>query len=413
MEPRRRLEDWHHMLAMCLVMAVVAGGLAYLFLHIDFIPNPASVERGLIDSFIQLLFAIASVFFAVIVTVFAYALLFFRRQRGDDSDARPIRGKASLELSWTFIPLIIVIVLSFHGAKVLDKMSASNHSHSTAQSVYSLGAFVPGELATSNTSEKELVVNITAAAAMFLAAKGAPPAATLLFTLLGGGCVAAAANTFNSYLDRDIDALMARTRHRLLPSGRVRPNHALAFGTSIGLIGVLILSGFVNWAAAMLAVVALVYYILPYTLWLKRRTYWSAIIGSGIGAIPPLIGWAAVTHRIELTPFLLSAIIILWTLPHFWTLAIFRRSDYEQAGLRILPEKGVASWIIACSSLLVATTLFLVPAADLGLFYLGTACFLGVGFLYLALRMNHGEPLRTAWHLYGYSIFTYRSCSGQ
>lgn len=246
---------------------------------------------------------------------------------------------------------------------------------------------------------------ITAAAAMFLAAGGAPPVSTLLLTLLGGGYVAASANTFNSYLDRDIDALMARTRHRPLPSDLVKPNQALAFGVGIGLIGVLILSEFVNWAAAMLAVIALVYYILPYTLWLKRRTYFSAIIGSGIGAIPPLIGWTAVTHRIELTPFLLAAIIILWTLPHFWTLAIFRRDDYAQAGLRILPEKGVAAWIIACSLLLVATTLLLVPAADLGPFYAGTACVLGAGFLYLALRMNHGEPLRTAWHLYGYSIF--------
>lgn len=162
MEPRRRLEDWHHMLAMCLIMAVVGGGLAYLFLHIDFIPNPASKERGLIDNFIQLLFAIASVFFAVIVTVFTYALLFFRRQPGDNSDARPIRGKTPLELTWTFIPLIIVIVLSVHGAKVLDEMSASIHVHGTSQTVYSLGAFVPGALSTSNTSEKELVVNVTA-----------------------------------------------------------------------------------------------------------------------------------------------------------------------------------------------------------------------------------------------------------
>jgi protoheme IX farnesyltransferase len=217
--------------------------------------------------------------------------------------------------------------------------------------------------------------------------------------------VAAAANTFNSYLDRDIDALMARTRHRPLPSGKLRPNHALAFGVSIGLVGVAILGGLVSWVAAMLAVVALVYYVLPYTLWLKRRTYWSVIIGSGIGAIPPLIGWAAVSHRIELTPFLLSAIIILWTIPHFWTLAICRRDDYEQAGLRILPEKRVASWIIACSSLLVATSLLLVPVADLGLSYMGTAGLLGAGFLYLALRMNDGGPLLRAWHLYGYSIF--------
>lgn len=246
---------------------------------------------------------------------------------------------------------------------------------------------------------------ITAAAAMFLAARGIPPTSTLIFTLIGGACVAAAANTFNSYLDRDIDALMARTCHRPLPSGKLKPNHALSFGIGIGLIGLFILSRFVNWAAAMLAVIALAYYIFPYTLYLKRRTCLSAVIGSGVGALPPLIGWAAVTQRIELTPFLLSCIIILWTLPHFWTLAVFRRDDYEQAGLRVLPEKGVSTWIIVCSLLLVAATLLLVKVADLGLFYLGAACLLGAGFLSLALRMNHVEPLRTAWHLYRYSIF--------
>jgi protoheme IX farnesyltransferase len=165
------------------------------------------------------------------------------------------------------------------------------------------------------------------------------------------------------------------------------------------------LSGLVNRAAAVLAVIALVYYVLPYTLWLKRRTYWSVIIGSGIGAMTPLIGWVAVTNRIEPAPFLLSAIIILWTLPHFWTLAVFRQNDYEQAGLSVLPPKGVAAWIIACSFSLVAVTLLLAPAADLGLFYLVTALVLGAGFLYLALRMNRREPLRTAWRLYGYSIF--------
>ncbi len=152
------------MLAMCLVMALIAGGLAYLFLHLDLIPNPASEERGLIDHFIQVLFAVASVFFAIIVTVFGYALLFFRRQPGDESDARPMRGNAPLELTWTIIPLIVVVVLSFYGARVLDKMTATNPVYSTTQSVYSLGVFVPREIpASGNTSqEPELVVNVTA-----------------------------------------------------------------------------------------------------------------------------------------------------------------------------------------------------------------------------------------------------------
>jgi len=162
MDPGRRSQDWQHMLAMFLFMIVIAGGLVYLFLHTDFVPNAGSAERELIDGFIKVLFAIAAVFFAVIITVLGYALLFFRRQKGDESDARPIRGNTALEITWTVIPLIIVIALSIHGATVLDKMMASVPAGST-QSVYSLGVFVPSETpASSSSTEPELVVNVTA-----------------------------------------------------------------------------------------------------------------------------------------------------------------------------------------------------------------------------------------------------------
>jgi len=149
---------------------------------------------------------------------------------------------------------------------------------------------------------------------------------------------------------------------------------------------------------------ALVYYVIPYTLWLKRRTYWSAIVGSGIGALPPLIGWAAVSSNIVLTPFLLFGIIILWTIPHFWALALFRREDYERARLEVLPVKGAVYWIAICASLLVILTLVLVPAANLGLFYLVSALVMGGGLLCLALRLNRKEPSIPARFLYRYSI---------
>lgn len=246
---------------------------------------------------------------------------------------------------------------------------------------------------------------LTAVGAMVLAAGGRPPVSTLVFTLLGGACLAAAANVFNSYLDRDIDGLMLRTRNRPLPTARLRPNDALALGVGTGLVGAFILNTFVNWVAATLAVAALAYYAWLYTSWLKRRTCWSAVIGSGVGALPPLVGWAAVTNRLGPIPLLLAAIVILWTLPHFWALAFFRRSDYERAGLRTLPEKGAASWIIACSLLLAAATLLLAPAADLGLFYVGAACLLDARFLYLAARIDHGKNLPATWRLYRYSIF--------
>jgi protoheme IX farnesyltransferase len=245
---------------------------------------------------------------------------------------------------------------------------------------------------------------VTAAAAMVLATGGAPPVSTLVLTLLGGGCVAAAANTLNCVVDRDIDALMARTRNRPLPSGLISPKQALAFAAVMGLAGVATLEAFVNRPAAVLAVLALAYYVLAYTLWLKRRTYWSAIIGSAIGAIPPLIGWVAVTDRIGPTPFLLSGVVILWTLPHFWALAVFRRDEYAKAGLRILPEKGVGTWMVACSLLLMPTCLLLVPVAGLGGLYFMTASLLGGGLVYLTARMNRRKPVPEARRLYAYSI---------
>ncbi len=160
-----------------------------------------------------------------------------------------------------------------------------------------------------------------------------------------------------------------------------------------------------GFAAATLAAVALVYYVVVYTLLFKRRTSWSTIIGSGAGAIPPLIGWVAVTDRVELTPFLLFAIVWLWTPPHFWALAIFRHNDYKLARLGGLPSRGATGWILVFSLLLVVATLLLVPAADLGLLYLGVALLLGIGFLTLAWRLRRADAIHTAQHLYSYSVF--------
>jgi len=161
-ESRRRFQDWHHILAMCSVMVAISGGLAYFFLSVNLIPNPASAERMLIDRFVRILFAIAGAFFGVILTVFTYALLFFRAQPGDESDARPIRGNTILEIIWTAIPLIIVILLSFHAGKILDQMMVTDPHHGTTHTVYSLGAFVPGREAPAPVPQKELQVDVVA-----------------------------------------------------------------------------------------------------------------------------------------------------------------------------------------------------------------------------------------------------------
>lgn len=245
---------------------------------------------------------------------------------------------------------------------------------------------------------------ITAAAAMFLAAQGAPPVPTLLFTLAGGGLLAGASNALNCYFDRDLDAKMVRTRNRPLPSGRLSPAAALVFGISAAIAGAVLLYRFVGVPEALLSMGALAYYIGVYTLWLKRRTRWSALIGSAAGAVPPLVGWMAVTGRIAAAPFMLFAIIALWTPPHFWSLAVFRRRDYALAGLAPAPVRSVRGWILLCSLLLVTVTLLLGLVVELGRFYLVAAPVLGLVAILLAARLRVTENSPSARWLYVYSI---------
>jgi protoheme IX farnesyltransferase len=230
---------------------------------------------------------------------------------------------------------------------------------------------------------------VTAAAAMFLAASGSPPILTLLATLLGGGMVAGSANTLNCYLDREIDSRMFRTSRRPLPSGRLSPAHALMFGAALGLAGTSVLVGLVGVWAAVLSVAALAYYVLVYTLWLKRSTGWSAALASGVGAFPPLVGWVAVTGGFDIAPFFLAALIVLWTLPHFWSLAIFRWPEYEQAGIEAMPVKSAVSGIRVTSVLLVGMSVLAGPILGMGWLYLLTASILGVALL-VRLRSLRG-----------------------
>lgn len=245
---------------------------------------------------------------------------------------------------------------------------------------------------------------LTAASAMVLASGGLPPGYTLLFTLAGGGLVACASNALNCFFDRDLDGMMSRTRRRPLPAGRLSPGQSIAFAVATAFAGLLMLISLVSVATAMLALGALVYYVVIYTVWLKRSTRWSAAFASGAGAFPPLIGWMAITGGIGLAPILLFAIISLWTPPHFWALTILRRSEYEQAGIKVLPTRDASLWIIVCVLLLVSTTLLLVPVAGMGWLYLGMALALGLVFLCLAARLRVSQASTSARRLYLYSI---------
>lgn len=234
---------------------------------------------------------------------------------------------------------------------------------------------------------------ITAAAAMFLATRGLPAGGAFLLILVGGALVTASANALNCHLDRDVDGLMPRTRLRPLPAGRLKPSQAITFSGITGLLGLLILAEFGGLISAALAAAAVAYYILVYTVWLKRRTFWSTVIGSGAGAVPPLVGWAAATHRIDIVPLVLCGIVLLWTPAHFWSLAMFRRGDYDRAGLPVLPAAGASGWVIGCSALLVPASLLLAAVAHLGPLYVSVALLAGLVFLSLAIGLrSQGTP---------------------
>jgi protoheme IX farnesyltransferase len=249
---------------------------------------------------------------------------------------------------------------------------------------------------------------ITTIPAMILAAKGFPPIMLVVWTLVGGSLAAGSANAINCYLDRDIDVLMTRTRRRPLPADEVEPVNAVVFGIVLGAISFAVLAYFVNLLAAFLALVAIAFYVVVYTMLLKRTTPQNIVIGGAAGALPPVIGWVAVTGRIELPALLLFAIVFYWTPPHFWALALRITKDYAAARVPMLPVvSGVAETarqILLYTVLLVAVTLMLWAVGRMGAIYLGAAVVLGAAFLWQAIRLWRDGTTVRAVRLYKFSI---------
>jgi heme o synthase len=233
---------------------------------------------------------------------------------------------------------------------------------------------------------------VTTVPTMLLADRGMPGVRVLLVTLVGGALAAGCANTLNCFLDRDIDAMMARTSRRPLVSTTVRPGEALAFGIVLGAAATLLLGLLVNWLAAALADGAIVFYVLVYTMVLKRRTASNIVIGGAAGCFPVLVGWAAVRGTVSWPALVLFAVIFLWTPPHFWALAMKFKDDYAAARVPMLPVVApaavVARKIVVYSWLMVAATLALVPYA--GWMYGLCAVGLGGWFLIEAHRLRAG-----------------------
>ncbi len=232
---------------------------------------------------------------------------------------------------------------------------------------------------------------VTTVPTMFLAARGVPSLTLVAATLVGGALAAGSANTLNCYFDRDIDAVIHRTERRPLATGLVTPAEALVFGVVLGVAAVGWLTLTVGWLAAALAFVAIAFYVVVYTLALKRRTPQNIIWGGAAGCMPVLIGWAAVTGSLSWTPAVLFVIIFFWTPPHYWPLSLRFRDDYAAAGVPMLPVVAdvsvVAKRIVTYSWVMVAVSLVLWPVADMGALYVVAALALGGGFLLEAHRL--------------------------
>lgn len=252
-----------------------------------------------------------------------------------------------------------------------------------------------------------LLLLFTTVTAMVIAAQGVPELIVLIPTLIGGALAPAGAGAINQYIDRDMDAKMTRTARRPIPSGRVTPMNALLFGIALVLLAVLILGVWVNWLTAGLAFAGAIYYVVIYTMMLKRNTSVNIVIGGGAGAIPVLVGWAAVTGSITVEALLLFAIVFYWTPPHSWALALLVNVDYARAGVPMMPvargERSTRYQILIYSILLVIITLIPGPINMLGWVYMTSAVILGFGLIWMAIKLIRVADKAIARSLYKYS----------
>ena len=250
---------------------------------------------------------------------------------------------------------------------------------------------------------------ITTVPSMIVAARGWPSSTLVAWTLIGGTLAAGGANAINCYIDRDIDEIMPRTRKRPLPRHQVEPRHALWFGIALGSASFAILWATTNPLAAWLAISALLFYVFVYTIGLKRSTPQNIVIGGAAGAMPALVGWAAVTNELELPALVLFAIIFYWTPPHFWALALRYERDYRSAGVPMMPvvygRDETTKHILLYSFMLLAMCLAFFSIGRMGIIYLSSAVGLNVGFLYLAAKLYRNQSPRLAWALFKYSIY--------
>ena len=253
-----------------------------------------------------------------------------------------------------------------------------------------------------------VLIVFTAVVGMFLAVPGWPPLSALLAGTLGISLAASSAATINHLLDHRIDAKMKRTRHRPLASGQLTERNVLIFALSLGLLAMAILVLWVNALTAELTFLSLIGYAIVYTAWLKRATPQNIVIGGAAGAAPPILGWTAVTGSLDPQALLLFLIIFVWTPPHFWALAIYRKDEYALVDIPMLPVTHGAAFtrlqILLYTILLVIVTTLPYLTGMSGLVYIAGATVLNAGFMWYALRMMSSKDIMLPMHTFAFSI---------
>jgi protoheme IX farnesyltransferase len=249
---------------------------------------------------------------------------------------------------------------------------------------------------------------VTTLPTMVVARRGVPSGWLILATLVGGTLAAGGANAVNMYVDRDIDAVMHRTRNRPLVTGVVTPAAALTFAVVLEVVAFAELWAFVNLLSAVLAVSATLFYVFVYSLWLKRSSTQNIVVGGAAGAVPVLVGWSSVTGHLGWPPVVLFALIFVWTPSHFWALAVRYRDDYGAANVPMLPAVAsiaqVARQILVYSALLVAVSLAFAAVAHMGWIYTAVAVVAGALYLVYAWQVQRDESAKSAMRLFRYSI---------
>jgi heme o synthase len=266
---------------------------------------------------------------------------------------------------------------------------------------------VQGYIALAKLRVVELLL-VTTVPTMVLAERGWPSTWLVVVTLFGGTLAAAGANAINMVVDRDIDALMARTAGRPLVTGLITPRAALVFAVALEILAFGVLWWGANLLSACLTLSATLFYVFVYTIWLKRTSRQNIVIGGAAGAVPVLVGWSAVTGTVGWTAVVLFVLMFLWTPPHFWALAIRHVDEYRAAGVPMLPvvvpmEQAIKNMVVY-TVLLVLTSLVLVPVADLGWIYAVTAVVAGAGFLWGTVDLGRRPSPQRSMRVFAYSI---------